>query len=120
MTVGDIWHDWLFPRMETVVHHGGAGTTAAALRAGTPSVIVPWTTDQPFWARRVEAAGLGIAVRRDKVSVDALADAIADAIERASGRRPAAEAMALEIAKENGVGGAIEILERARLAQAEW
>ena len=45
-------HDWLFPRMAAVVHHGGAGTTAAGLRAGVPSIIVPFFADQPFWGRQ--------------------------------------------------------------------
>ncbi|WP_428241316.1 glycosyltransferase [Gynuella sp.] len=43
-------HDWLFPRVELAVHHGGAGTTAATVRAGIPSVVLPFLGDQPFWA----------------------------------------------------------------------
>ncbi|MCP4593378.1 MAG: glycosyltransferase family 1 protein, partial [bacterium] len=52
-------HDWLFPRTAAVVHHGGAGTTGAGLRAGVPGIVVPFGGDQPFWARRVEALGVG-------------------------------------------------------------
>jgi sterol 3beta-glucosyltransferase len=52
-------HDWLFPRCAAVVHHGGAGTTAAGLRAGRPSLICPFAMDQPFWGRRVHDLGLG-------------------------------------------------------------
>lgn len=52
-------HDWLFPKVAAVVHHGGAGTTAAGLRAGRPSVICPFFGDQPFWAARVHALGAG-------------------------------------------------------------
>ncbi|MGV3525475.1 MAG: glycosyltransferase [Candidatus Sericytochromatia bacterium] len=51
-------HDWLFPRLSAVVHHGGAGTTAAALRAGKPAVVCPLTADQPFWARRMQQLGV--------------------------------------------------------------
>ena len=51
--VDSVPHDWLFPRVAAVVHHGGAGTTAAGLRAGLPTVIVPFTVDQPFWGWRV-------------------------------------------------------------------
>lgn len=51
-------HEWLFPKMAAVVHHGGAGTTAAALKAGIPSVIVPHLGDQPFWAERLYESGL--------------------------------------------------------------
>ena len=55
--VADIPHHWLFPHMAAIIHHGGAGTTAAALRAGVPSVIVPFFADQPFWARQVFRLG---------------------------------------------------------------
>jgi vancomycin aglycone glucosyltransferase len=57
--VGDVNHDALFPRVATVVHHGGAGTTAAAARAGAPQVITPMFSDQFYWASRVVALGLG-------------------------------------------------------------
>lgn len=57
--VSQVPHDRLFPRMAAVVHHGGAGTTAAGLRAGKPSVIVPFFGDQPFWGDRVHALGAG-------------------------------------------------------------
>ena len=52
-------HDWLFPRCKLIVHHGGAGTTAAGLRSGLPNIVVPHATDQPFWARRVAAIAAG-------------------------------------------------------------
>ncbi len=52
-------HDWLFPQMAAVVHHGGAGTTAAGLRAGIPTIIVPHFIDQPFWGQRVADLGAG-------------------------------------------------------------
>jgi UDP:flavonoid glycosyltransferase YjiC (YdhE family) len=57
--VGSIPHSWLFGRVAAVVHHGGAGTTASALRAGVPSLGVPGFFDQPFWSRRVAALGAG-------------------------------------------------------------
>lgn len=52
-------HSWLLPRTRAAVHHGGAGTTAAALRAGVPQIVVPHFADQYFWAGRVARAGLG-------------------------------------------------------------
>ncbi|WP_026819053.1 glycosyltransferase [Arthrobacter castelli] len=59
ISIGPVPHEWLFPRVSAAVHHGGAGTTAAALRAGVPSVAVPIFTDQPFWAARIHALGAG-------------------------------------------------------------
>jgi len=56
--VGDVPHDWLFPRVSAVIHHGGAGTTAAAMAAGKPSVIVPFFGDQFFWGRLAQKAGV--------------------------------------------------------------
>ncbi|UQU68051.1 glycosyltransferase [Couchioplanes caeruleus] len=58
LNVDSLPHDWLFPRVAAVVHHAGAGTTAAALRAGVPAVPVPVSADQPFWARRLHALGV--------------------------------------------------------------
>jgi sterol 3beta-glucosyltransferase len=57
--LADAPHEWLFPRLSMVVHHGGAGTTAAALRAGVPSVVLPFFADQPFWGRRVHRLRAG-------------------------------------------------------------
>ncbi len=57
LTIGEAPHDWLFPRVAAVVHHCGAGTTAAGLRAGVPTVPVPVLADQPFWANRLRHLG---------------------------------------------------------------
>ncbi|MBE1532156.1 glycosyltransferase [Actinomadura algeriensis] len=59
LAVRDVPHTWLFPRMAAVVHHGGAGTTAAGLRAGAPTVVCPFFGDQPYWGERVAALGAG-------------------------------------------------------------
>ncbi|RMX68642.1 hypothetical protein KXD40_008189 [Peronospora effusa] len=58
--LGSCPHDWLMPRVSAVVHHGGAGTTAAGLLAGKPTFIVPFFGDQPFWGRAVFDAGVGV------------------------------------------------------------
>ncbi|MDG4536385.1 glycosyltransferase [Streptomyces sp. AV19] len=60
-TVGEVNHQALFGRVAAVVHHGGAGTTATATRAGAPQVVVPQATDQPYWAGRVAELGIGAA-----------------------------------------------------------
>jgi sterol 3beta-glucosyltransferase len=77
MLIGDVPHDWLFPRMAAVVHHAGAGTTGAGLRAGVPAVAVPVLLDQPFWAARLHQLGVAPAPlpQRD-LTADGLAVAI--------------------------------------------
>ncbi|MCX5044904.1 glycosyltransferase [Aldersonia sp. NBC_00410] len=81
ITVGDIPHAWLFPQMAAVVQHCGAGTTAAALRAGVPSIPVTGIMDQPFWARRLHALGAATApLRRTTLTVEDLTDAITTAL----------------------------------------
>src|SRR5262249_33784090 len=57
--IDDVPHDWLFPRLAGVVHHGGSGTTAAGLRAGLPTLAVPFGFDQFLWGRRLRALGVG-------------------------------------------------------------
>ncbi len=83
---------WLFPRMAAVVHHGGAGTTSAGLRAGVPSIIVPFFADQPFWGQRVADLGVGPApIPFKRLTADRLAQAIQIAVTDQSMRQRAAE-----------------------------
>ena len=63
ISIGDVNHEKLFPRVAAIVHHGGAGTTTAAARAGTPQVIVPQIYDQFYWAHRVEQLGVGASIQ---------------------------------------------------------
>lgn len=67
-------HEWLFSRIQAVVHHGGAGTTAAGLRAGLPTVIKPFFGDQRFWGQRVEELQIGVCIT--KLTITALQDAL--------------------------------------------
>lgn len=60
---GTIPHDWLFPRIDAAVHHGGSGTTGASLRAGLPTIIKPFFGDQFFYASRIEDLGAGVGLR---------------------------------------------------------
>ncbi len=60
MSIGDVAHEKLFPRVAAIVHHGGAGTTATAARAGKPQIIVPHMYDQYYWAHRVKRLGVGV------------------------------------------------------------
>jgi vancomycin aglycone glucosyltransferase len=85
IAVGDVSHRALFPRVAAVVHHGGAGTTATAARAGVPQVVSPMFSDQFYWAHRVCALGVGAAVH--PLSTDGLATALREALEPAVDRR---------------------------------
>jgi len=80
LTIDDVPHSWLFPRMAAIVHHCGAGTAAAALRAGVPSIPVAGIVDQPFWAHRLHSLGAATPpLRRVTLSAEDLADAMASA-----------------------------------------
>jgi sterol 3beta-glucosyltransferase len=104
--------DWLFPRMAAIVHHGGAGTTAAALRAGVPAIVVPFTSDQPFWGRRVYRLGVGPKpIPRKKLTAAKLAAAIRSATGDQAMRRRAVE-LGRRIRAEDGVARAVEVVER--------
>jgi sterol 3beta-glucosyltransferase len=110
LKIGPVPHEWLFPRTSAVVHHGGAGTTAAALRAGVPSVVVPFFGDQRFWASRVHALGAAPApIPRPRLTADRLADAIRTVVCSPSMRQRAAW-LGKHLEKENGVQMAIEAL----------
>lgn len=105
-------HDWLFPRMSAVVHHGGAGTAAAGLRAGVPSIVVPFFADQPFWARTVAQAGVGPApIPRQQLTAARLADAITSAVTDSQLQAHAA-ALGERIRAEDGVRRAVELIEQ--------
>ena len=105
---GDTPHDWLFPRMALVVHHGGAGTSHAAARAGVPSVVVPFAGDQFFWARRMAARGIAVTCPAAGLDGNRLVHAVAAAASPTlrGNARQAAQAMAAE----DGVRTAVDRL----------
>ncbi|MEM8959965.1 MAG: glycosyltransferase [Acidobacteriota bacterium] len=104
-------HDRLFPHVRGVVHHGGAGTTAAGLRAGRPTLICPILVDQPFWGRRVWKLGCGPKPQPlKKLRIDRLAEALRDLATNKSYRQRA-EDVARGIATEDGVARAVEVIE---------
>lgn len=105
-------HDWLLPRVAAVVHHGGAGTTAAGLRAGKPSLICPFMGDQFFWGQRVAAAGAGPQpVPQKQLTAERLAVAIKTAVSDPAMQRRAAD-LGAAIRAEDGVGRAVGIINR--------
>ena len=105
-------HSWLFPRTVGVVHHGGAGTTAAGLLAGRPTLVCPVLGDQGFWAQRVKNLGVGptpLPVRR--LSVAGLADRLC-MLRREGSYRSRAQAVSEELLLEDGVANAVRALEQ--------
>jgi UDP:flavonoid glycosyltransferase YjiC (YdhE family) len=109
--VDSIPHSWLFPRVAAVVHHGGAGTTAAGLRAGVPSVIIPFFGDQPFWGQRIAELGVGPEpIPRKKLTVEQLARAIEKAVTDREMRQRAAR-LGSKIQVEDGIARAVKIIQ---------
>ncbi|MDF3142278.1 MULTISPECIES: glycosyltransferase [unclassified Streptomyces] len=112
LTVGQVAHEWLFPRTAAVVHHAGAGTTAAGLRAGVPAVPTPVYGDQSFWSARLRALGVSPrAVPFSRLTSDTLADAIRAAVHNPVYRRRA-RLIAGGIAAEDGTGGFVRYLDQ--------
>lgn len=110
-------HGWLFPRMRAIVHHGGAGTTAAAVRAGVPQIVVPHSADQPYWARRMHA--LGVAARplsKHRLTARTLAAAFSELLDNRATQSRAA-ALGERVRAEDGVAAAVALLARAAAQQ---
>lgn len=105
-------HEWLFPRVAAVVHHGGCGTLARGLWAGRPTVAVPFFGDQRRWAARVVALGVGPEpIPHAELTAERLAVAVGAAVEDAA-MRERAEALGERLRVEDGVARAVEILDR--------
>ena len=104
-------HDWLFPRVCAVVHHGGAGTTAAGLRYGKPTLVIPFAGDQPLWGFRVHETGCGPKpLARGSLTVPRLTRALLELTGRPE-YRIHAEALAEGLRREHGVRTAADMIE---------
>lgn len=110
--IGNCPHDWLFQRVSAVVHHGGAGTTAAGIASGCPTVVVPFFGDQSFWGQMIARAGAGPEpVPFTAMTADSLAESITFALKPEV--KSGAQKMAESIARENGSEDATRVfLER--------
>ncbi len=120
LIIDSVPHSLIFPKVAAAVHHGGAGTTTAAARAGVPQVLLPHILDQYYWAHRVELLGLGPrALPIERVTVDALCARISRAVndpliqERVNRLAPA-------VAARNGATSAIEHLEAMRINASRY
>ncbi|KAK8130689.1 glycosyltransferase family 28 domain-containing protein [Apiospora kogelbergensis] len=109
--LGDCPHEWLFPKVAAVVHHGGAGTTACGLANGRPTVIIPFFGDQPFWANVVAAAGAGAKpIPQKEVTVERLTEALQFVLSREASQ--AATKIAQQMSRENGTRAAVDSFHR--------
>jgi vancomycin aglycone glucosyltransferase len=119
LTIDNVPHSLIFPRVAAAVHHGGAGTTTAAARAGAPQVLLPHILDQYYWAHRVEALGLGPrALPVELVTADVLSDRISRAVSDPL-IRERVNRLAPVVAARNGVTTAVEHLEAIRLSDRQ-
>jgi sterol 3beta-glucosyltransferase len=105
-------HDWLFPRMAAVVHHGGAGTTGAALRAGVPSSVVAHIGDQWFWGRRLHETGVGAAPMRRHQLTEARLTETLNTLSNDSTIRTHVAQMGERIRAEDGISNAVKAFKR--------
>jgi len=109
LLIGEVNQQVLFERVAAVVHHGGAGTTHAAARAGVPQVVIPQHYDQPYFARRVDQLGIGVAHAQGSPTVDSLTTALARALE--SGARAQARIVAVRMTDDGARRAARQLAE---------
>jgi sterol 3beta-glucosyltransferase len=111
MLIGNVPHEWLFRQVKAVSHHGGAGTTAAGIRAGVPSVIVPFGGDQPYWGDRIYKLGIGTKpIWCKKLTVENYSQALNTAVSDEAMQKRVAEYRKI-LMDEDGVSNAINIIE---------
>ncbi len=110
LLVRDVPHDWLFPKLSGAIHHGGAGTTAASLRAGIPTFVVPYLADQPFWGRQVAKLGCGPKpIAREKLTIKSITKVMNDF--KSDGKYAAyAKNVGEAMKKENGIEAAKKVI----------
>lgn len=109
--IDSVPHDWLFPKCKAVIHHGGAGTTGAVLRAGIPAITIPHGMDQLFWGKHMAKLGVGVEpIEIEKLSTDHLVKAITEVLSPAMIDR--AQKIGKIIHTEDGIAQAIQIIEQ--------
>ncbi|USD63401.1 glycosyltransferase family 1 protein [Vibrio sp. SCSIO 43140] len=113
LNVDSVAHSWLFPQVTAVVHHGGAGTTAAGLMAGKPTLICPFFADQPFWGAVVARKALGpTPIKQSALTADKLACALRQLVEDERFKENA-QRLSIALRSENGADNAIEWMKQS-------
>ena len=121
LLVDEVPHGWLFPRVTTVVHHGGAGTMAEGMRAGRPTVIAAVFGDQPVWGQVNERAGTGPrALARSTLTAERLATAIVAAERHRLRAEEIGRALRAEAGAERAADAMLEVFARAPQGPAVW
>ena len=111
LMIGNCPHDWLFRQVSCVIHHGGAGTTAAGLALGRPTIIIPFFGDQQFWGEIVARAGAGpVPIPHKQLTVEKLREAIETALKPST--RDKAQEIAKKMEKESGVRDGVRSFHR--------
>jgi sterol 3beta-glucosyltransferase len=112
-------HDWLLPKCKMIVHHGGAGTTSAGLRAGIPTIVIPFTADQPFWGNQIYKMGVGAKpILVKNLSVNKLMKAIVEAESDVVCKQSQVTGQAIR--SERGVDEAVNLIESYVLEYQNW
>ena len=112
LRIGNLPHEWLFPRCGAIVHAAGAGTAHAVARSGIPSVGVPFAFDQPFWAARLHALGAASRPVDRRAGWEAYETALRETVRARDGARTLAQRMAAEASAGVGVARAVTAIER--------
>ena len=109
--IESIPHSWLFPQMAAVIHHGGAGTTAAALRVGVPNIVIPFANDQFAWGQRAYELGVGAKpIPRKKLTTRSLIDAIEEVLKEEM--KAESVKLGMKIQSEDGIKIAVDIIKK--------